>query len=763
MHIVKKRGPPKGYVEELERKVLEVEALLHELSKNKKRPIHEPHPQLYKELDSLHSRPWPPGTSYDNIYYLGDLESLQFFSHKIDLTKDRKWKGHYIRKFGDKVVLVADDKPSTQNKSKIPHFQWMDMTRQIKGIHQYIYSVTGVDQYTSTRLLKIYFANVHPILPVINKVEFLKQYRDLINTYPSGELLNAMFGAAARFVECESLQPERKHHLPPDAVWDLPVGWSDHFFDQAQFIISKWTANPTISKVQAIVLVHNHRGNLDSKSSACWLVGGFAMRLAHIIGLHRSCDDWDIAQSEKETRKRLWWALYIADRFQSALRGRPMSIKDEDNDVGYPDPTASWQEVLDGPIDESDTNLIRFPSASSPPDDIRGSVEIYQLFIQFAKLAEILGRILQGLYTPKAQEHSYEYGSDRLVAALDHELTEWRTAFPQVLHQTKLKDYEEKTGYFAPVIASTRLFYYSALILLHRPFIKANHASGRPLHSSFQICTSAAIRGLQIAEKMTIQDFLMCPYSFSLYPVMQCCLIHMHNTTNPDKNVSQTAKLYLQKGISLVDRVHAMSSTAQKLKVLLHNIMKNKHIDLERLSGRKESPVTGTTSKISDIRQDRSIDHTAKKRSQEEVNSVHVEWPVTASVVQRPFDTISVMRSGEEAFSLKQFGFEAPKYNVTTQDTAPWLMDWNQPMPLTALSNGAIIFDDETLQQPDKITQSSAIPPQITDECLAHPTNQIFRNEPDNPFWGIPASMDWEAWNAWYQSTLASGTWQPLC
>lgn len=83
-----------------------------------------------------------------------------------------------------------------------------------------------------------------------------------------------MFGAAARFAECEQLDPERLKNIPPDARWDVPVGWSDHFFDQAQNIITKSANHPTISKIQAIVLTHNQRGDIDSKSSACWLMGG---------------------------------------------------------------------------------------------------------------------------------------------------------------------------------------------------------------------------------------------------------------------------------------------------------------------------------------------------------------------------------------------------------------------------------------------------------------------------------------------------------
>lgn len=174
-----------------------------------------------------------------------------------------------------------------------------------------------------------YFANIHPVLPVVNKTRFLQQYRDQADTYPPSDLLNAMFGSAARFVECEALIQKTKGNRSPDAVWDVPLGWSDQFFDQAQTIVTTSAATPTMSKVQSIILIHNHSGNLDSKSSACWLLGGLAIRLAQGLGLNRNCEEWDIPESEKQTRKRIWWALYVADRFHSASLGRPISIRDE--------------------------------------------------------------------------------------------------------------------------------------------------------------------------------------------------------------------------------------------------------------------------------------------------------------------------------------------------------------------------------------------------------------------------------------------------
>lgn len=124
-------------------------------------------------------------------------------------------------------------------------------------------------------------------------------------------------------------------------------------------------------------------------------------------------------------------------------------------------------------------------------------------------------------------------------------------------------------------IGSTLMFYFTALILLHRPFINANRTD----QSSFWICTSAATRGIRMASLLTAHDFLLTPYSFSTYPILQCSLILMYNTKNSNPQIAQAAKEDLQRGIDLIDRIHELSITTRKLRILLHNIIDNRNID----------------------------------------------------------------------------------------------------------------------------------------------------------------------------------------
>ncbi|ORZ06882.1 fungal-specific transcription factor domain-domain-containing protein [Absidia repens] len=848
----KKRGPPKGYIDALEKRIRQIESTLSTLpctsssTNTSNSTTNQQSPRNLNDTPTndnnipVHKKTAAGGQS-DSVQYLGDLSSFQFFSHKIKMDGTESiWKGQKLRKFGKQVVLVGDDLEQMENTTGVHQPQHMVPVPKIKtlfpgkDIHNWIYSVSGVDCHTSDRLLKIYFANVHPVLPVVNKTNFLKQYRDQCDSYPSPDLMNAMFGAAARFVECESQYRDHHQFQPPDMVWDVPLGWSDHFFEQSQTFITQSSSLATLSKVQSIILIHNHSGNLDSKSSACWLLGGLAVRLAQGLGLYRDCEEWDISESEKETRKRVWWALYVTDRFHSASLGRPISIRDEDTDTGYPNASATWKEVMDEP-DEDDDNITgpRFPSATYKPENASEMVEIYQLFIQLVKLSEILGRILQGLYTPKAQRLGHEQGSNAIVTRLDHELTEWRFGFPKALQQTKFDDFDEHTGYLSPVIATILICYYGLLVLLHRPFIEragSGKSNARSSYSSFRIGSSAASRGIRIASHMEPRDFLMFPYAFSLYPVLQCCLIHMYNTKNPDSRIAGPAKVDLTTGLELINRLKKMSHNAHKLHFLLGTIMENNSInlkqgyDMDDLQQAMAATVKGAVpSRISDVGRGTPITEnelsTTLKQQPSPLHSqyyhlpktpLHVDVSPSASqnvttplLFQQSFEMSSLAdiplipstpspSSVTEAFSLKQFGFDTPgdpsQLDFTMQDVSAFsTTDFLPPIPgypRTPQQQAEVILDqaspnrlrssnippqfDQTQQQqrqlssfslrtnfttysPLTISDNPSSPSVIQPEYpipiaapleIHHDANTIFRYNPDNPFFGIPSSMN---------------------
>lgn len=432
-----------------------------------------------------------------------------------------------------------------------------------------------------------------------------------------------------------------------------------------------------------------------------------------MLGLHRSCEDWDLPRTEKETRKRVWWALYITDRFQTAILGRPINLRDEDISVPYPDPGADIEEVLDAY--EADKERIRsnevfprFPCLSAPynykTNVNRARPQIYELFIQFIKLSEILGRILQGLHTPKAKKFSSQHGSDELVTRLDFELTQWRYEFPNALKKIQLPDFNEDVGHFAPVIASMLMFYCSSLILLHQPFIQRTATHSKSSHTSQQICTSAAIRGMRIACRLTARDYLMCPYSFTLYPIRQFGLIHMLNSKNPDPQISNTSQLYLEKGTQLLNRIKSISSTASSLYELFKDMSDT-------------TPDTDATTEENQSIESQSQDGKDRQTMASLMDAIML--PAT----NEPTKYIQP----EEAFSLTQFGYNT----ITDTNSLDYILQ-----NLNALSG----FSSE---------------PTTTAVGYGPQDHDLFRSDPNNVFWELPSSM--EGLNQWIDTMNESG------
>lgn len=84
---------------------------------------------------------------------------------------------------------------------------------------------------------------------------------------------------------------------------------------------------------------------------------------------------------------------------------------------------------------EKSQHLPRFPSLTEKVASkvTESFIPLNQPFLHLLKLSEILGQILQGLYTPQAKKHSAKHGSYAIVAYLDDALSKWRASLPPLL------------------------------------------------------------------------------------------------------------------------------------------------------------------------------------------------------------------------------------------------------------------------------------------------------------------------------------------
>ncbi|KAF5672789.1 cutinase transcription factor 1 alpha [Fusarium heterosporum] len=282
----------------------------------------------------------------------------------------------------------------------------------------------------SDRLIYTFFDLIHPPYPVINRLDFSELYKQ---GKASPMLLHAMF--LSTFILCDDsliqaagfsdrTAARKFHYLRAKTLYDVDHETDRNAIAAALFLLGFWWNGPE-----------------DQKDSWFWL--GCATTYAQSLGMHRSAAASRWCPKKIALRKRIWWSIYTRDRHTAACLGRPCRIRDEDCDIE--------------PLVESDFYF---------DDDHRNPLIITQreyhtaYVIEMAKVAEILGDIVIGEYSPR-RPSSDRYNADRLKDRLQ----QWEIQLPRCM-QKALPDETLGAAFWA---SQLHLAYQNYYILLFRP------------------------------------------------------------------------------------------------------------------------------------------------------------------------------------------------------------------------------------------------------------------------------------------------------
>lgn len=198
---------------------------------------------------------------------------------------------------------------------------------------------------SSEKLLQIYFDQVHPYTPILERVAFLRGFWE--GKY-SIFLLQCILTSVVPF-------------LPDDLV--LMMGFADRsnaqrsFFSKAQLLYDLEVEKSQLCLLQgSLMLTSSHFEFVVDKDCRFWLIN--AVRLATQMGLHRR---QIAAQLDKPTRKlftRLFWVLYNKDVLM-AIAGRANVRRLNDYHCDVPELTEDdWESEDDFEVIPSTTTRI---------------------------------------------------------------------------------------------------------------------------------------------------------------------------------------------------------------------------------------------------------------------------------------------------------------------------------------------------------------------------------------------------------------------
>ncbi|KAL8286842.1 hypothetical protein RQP46_003848 [Phenoliferia psychrophenolica] len=458
------------------------------------------------------------------------------------------------------------------------------------------------DRQTQQHLLDLYWCYVHPHFPILYKISFMRQYRHSMSnpnstepSTPAGSgkvpmvLLLSMFALASRYSDLDPPRSDGKY-------WTA----GQEYLDKAKRILNYDYGSSKLVSVQALLLMA-YREIGTGAMSASWLFTGMAIRMAQDLGLFRDVEKWFLpvqrfSHEEKQTRKRVWWGCIILDRYTASYIGRPGTIHERDYDTSFPsedepDEHEQWKplrpdgsEWTSAPKPDSDQPRA-MPLARYPPT----KSHTLSCFNAAGALAVIINRIIGNIYAIRVRVLGQS--SETLLSLLDQSLASWYLALPPHLSYNPAS---KKVP--PPHVLSLHLQFYSALILLHRPFIPGQNSETSPTHfPSHSICTTSANAIANIVSTFTKTFTLrQCP-PFLTYPIFSAAVICVYNA-GFDEALARPAKQYLSQCMNALKEMELIWGSALRQYELLHGLVDLRDAELSaELLGMNDGDATRGT------------------------------------------------------------------------------------------------------------------------------------------------------------------------
>ncbi|KAF8643172.1 hypothetical protein AX16_009214 [Volvariella volvacea WC 439] len=508
VEAAKKRGPPKGYVENLENRVEKLERLIRRLSpgddlltdldKNidreawvmekvasQRRSVLEQaarivHPQstpgelatdAIRKSGCEYSFDNPPDDDFIHVMLADNLEKLsinqgdyRFFgksSSAMLIQTAIELKNEYT---GNEV-----EKPQLSHAlAKRPEFwsvrPWEQAAAQSP---QTIYDFPPEELIH--QLVDLYFKHTNIFLPLLHRPTFERLIQEQLHQRHEmfGAVLLLVCAVASRYSDDPRVRLDGEKGFHSN-------GWK--YFHQVQLVKKSLLSPPSLYELQFYCLsVQFLQGT--SAPQACWTMVGIGIRLAQDVGAHRKKANREVS-AEGELWKRAFWVLVTMDRMFSSALGRPCAIQDEDFDLDLP------LEVDDEYWDHPDPEQ-RFKQPPNKPS-------VISAFVLYLRLNQILAfslrtiysinksKILLGFIGPQWEQH--------IVAELDSALNKWVDTVPDYLRWDPTR--ENEVFFHQSVLLYTS--YYNIQILIHRPFIPSPRKPSPLSFPSLAICTNAA-------------------------------------------------------------------------------------------------------------------------------------------------------------------------------------------------------------------------------------------------------------------------------
>ncbi|KAI5920229.1 Ctf1 transcription factor [Camillea tinctor] len=403
-------------------------------------------------------------------------------------------------------------------------------------------------------LIEAYFRWVHPIVPVINRTRFMRQYRDPKNP-PSLLLLQAVLLAGSRVCNNPQLMDANGSTTPAALT----------FYKRAKALYDANYEDDRVTIVQSLLLMGWYWEGPEDVTKNVFYWTRVATIVAQGSGMHRSVESSQLSKADKRLWKRIWWTLFTRDRSVAVALGRPCNINLDDSDV----------EMLteDDFIEDEPDNASGFA-----PDPVHT-----HFFLQYVKLCEIMGLVLSQQYSVASK------GRRQNAIDLTHSdmaLADWLQNCPKTVY------WEMPRHHFWSALLHSN--YYTALCLLHRAHMPPNNNSTARFpddsaYPSRNIAFQAAGMITSIIENLSTHDELRyCP-AFVVYSLFSALIMHVYQMRSPVPSIQQVTHDRIRTCMGALKEVSKVWLVGKMVYTLFESILGNKVLEerLQKAAGKR--------------------------------------------------------------------------------------------------------------------------------------------------------------------------------
>ncbi|KID90723.1 Ctf1 transcription factor [Metarhizium guizhouense ARSEF 977] len=412
-------------------------------------------------------------------------------------------------------------------------------------------------------LIEAYFKWVHPIVPVINRSRFMRQYRDPKNP-PSLLLLQAVLLAGSRVCTNAQLMDANGSTTPAALT----------FYKRAKALYDANYEDDRVTIVQSLLLMGWYWEGPEDVTKNVFYWSRVATIVAQGSGMHRSVEQSQLSKSDKRLWKRIWWTLFTRDRSVAVALGRPVHINLDDSDVEM----LTEDDFIEDEMDRA---------SEFPPDPIH-----VQFFLQYVKLCEIMGLVLSQQYSVASK------GRQRNAIDLTHSdmaLADWLQNCPKIVY------WEMPRHHFWSALLHSN--YYTTLCLLHRAHMPPSGSRSFPDDSPYpsrNIAFQAAAMITSIIENLaTHKELRYCP-AFIVYSLFSALIMHVYQMRSPVPSIQQVTQDRMRSCMQALKEVSRVWLVGKMVYALFESIIGNKMLEerLQKAGGKRHRKMQQSLSQL---------------------------------------------------------------------------------------------------------------------------------------------------------------------